>query len=70
MVSNEKFVKEFMQAYREGKSSAELSRKLGQSKNYVTMKAAYLRNKGVRLPKLAYSYPKFDAEALNRLIEE
>lgn len=61
----ERFVREYMAAFVAGESAAEVAKRLETTENTVSVYAATLRGRGVRLPRFS---ERFDAKFLNRII--
>lgn len=61
----ERFVREYMAAFVAGESAAEVAKRLETTENTVSVYAATLRGRGVRLPRFS---ERFDAKFLNQII--
>lgn len=70
-ITPEEFVREYLQAYKLGQSTLDLSIKLGVTDRSVYSRINTYKRKGVKLPPLQASNgrPRVDAEALNKIIE-
>jgi transposase len=61
----ERFVREYMAAFVAGESAAEVAKRLETTESTVSVYAASLRGKGVKLPRFS---DRFDAKFLNQII--
>lgn len=68
-ISDEDFIRVWMYAVKNKKRYAYIAQELGVSRNYVGVKANYLRGAGVKLPKLLVGQPK-QTDRLNKVIEQ
>jgi hypothetical protein len=69
-ITNEDFVKAWLEAYKQGKNQSWVAESLNTSRQRVSTKALYLRKKGVKLPKLVYTTQAVQVSELNALIAD
>lgn len=70
LMSSQAFVKKYLEYYRKGITSHELSDLMDMDFQKFSVKASYLKKRGVKLPSLSRRRKGLDIDKLNKLIKE
>lgn len=69
-VSSEVFLAAYLRGHKAGYTMEQIAEELGMQKSSATVKASQLRQKGIKLPKLAQSRQKLDLGVLAKMVQD